>query len=47
MRYTGKWVFHSIGIVNDSDEMVYLSAEEYLHRCRMSMNRTKKQSQMR
>jgi len=30
MRYVGKWVFHSIGTVNDSDEMVYLSAEEYL-----------------
>ena len=30
MRYVGKWVFHSIGMVNDSDEMVYLSAEEYL-----------------
>ena len=29
MRYTGKWVFHSIGVVNDSAEMVYLSAEEY------------------
>ena len=30
MRYIGKWVFHSIGMVNDSDEMVFLSAEEYL-----------------
>ncbi len=30
MRYAGKWVFHSIGVVNDSDEMVYLGAEEYL-----------------
>ena len=30
MRYVGKWVFHSIGMVNDSDEMVYLRAEEYL-----------------
>ncbi|MBQ3064776.1 MAG: hypothetical protein IJC98_00915 [Clostridia bacterium] len=30
MRYTGKWVFHSIGMMNDSDEMVYLNAEEYL-----------------
>ena len=30
MRYVGKWVFHSIGMMNDSDEMVYLSAEEYL-----------------
>ncbi len=31
MDYTGKWVFHSIGTVNDSDELVYLSAEEYLN----------------
>lgn len=30
MSYIGKWVFHSIGMVNDSDEMVFLSAEEYL-----------------
>ncbi len=30
MSYVGKWVFHSIGTVTDSDEMVYLSAEEYL-----------------
>ena len=30
MRYVGKWVFHSIGIVADSDKMVYLSAEDYL-----------------
>ena len=30
MSYVGKWVFHSMGVFNDSDEMVYLSAEEYL-----------------
>ena len=30
MRYVGKWVFHSIGTVADSDEMVYLGAEDYL-----------------
>lgn len=30
MSYVGKWVFHSIGMINDSDEMVYLGAEEYL-----------------
>lgn len=30
MRYVGKWVFHSIGAVTDSDEMVYLDAEDYL-----------------
>ncbi len=30
MSYVGKWVFHSIGIITDSDEMVYLSAEDYL-----------------
>ena len=30
MRYVGKWVFHSIGIVADSDKMVYLSAEDNL-----------------
>jgi len=30
MSYVGKWVFHSIGMINDSDEMVYLCAQEYL-----------------
>ena len=30
MSYVGKWVFHSIGMVNDSEEVVFLSAEEYL-----------------
>ena len=30
MSYVGKWVFHSIGMLNDSDEVVFLSAEEYL-----------------
>lgn len=30
MSYVGKWMFHSIGMVNDSDEVVFLSAEEYL-----------------
>ena len=30
MRYAGKWVFHSIGTLHNSDEMVYLGAEDYL-----------------
>ena len=30
MSYVGKGVFHSIGMVNDSDEVVFLSAEEYM-----------------
>jgi len=30
MSYVGKWIFHSIGMVNDSDEMEFLSAEEYM-----------------
>ena len=30
MSYVGKWVFHSIGVVADSNEMVYLDAEDYL-----------------
>lgn len=30
MSYIGKWVFHSIGTISDSDEMVYLNAEDYL-----------------
>ena len=31
MSYVGKWVFHSVGMMNENDEMVYLSAEEYLN----------------
>ena len=30
MDHIGTWVFHSIATMNDNDEMVYLSAEEYL-----------------
>lgn len=30
MDYVGKWSFHSIGVVNEDDKMVYMSAEEYL-----------------
>ena len=30
MSYVGKWSFHSIGTINDSDEFIYLSAQEYL-----------------
>ena len=30
MSYIGMWKFHSIGIINDADEMVYLNGEEYL-----------------
>lgn len=31
MSYVGKWVFHSIGAMNENDEMVYMDAEEYLN----------------
>lgn len=31
MRYTGKWVFHSMGALNENDEMVYMGAEEYIN----------------
>ena len=31
MSYVGKWVFHSIGTINENDEMVYMNAEEYLN----------------
>ena len=30
MSYVGRWVFHSIGAVNENDEMVFMNAEEYL-----------------
>ena len=30
MDHIGTWAFHSIATMNDNDEMVYLSAEEYL-----------------
>jgi len=31
MRYIGKWSFHSIGMITESDEMVYFGAEDYLN----------------
>ena len=31
MSYVGKWVFLSIGTINENDEMVYMNAEEYLN----------------
>ena len=30
MDFIGKWIFHSISVFNDSDELVCLTAEEYL-----------------
>lgn len=30
MSYIGRWKFHSIGVVNDADEMEYLDAQAYL-----------------
>ncbi len=30
MNYVGKWTFHSIGVMNENNEMVYMGAEEYL-----------------
>ena len=31
MTYTGLWRFHSIATTNDRDELVFLTAEEYLN----------------
>ncbi len=31
MGYVGRWIFHSIGMMNENDEMVYMNAEEYLN----------------
>lgn len=31
MSYVGKWAFHSIGMMNDDCEIVFLNAEEYLN----------------
>lgn len=31
MSYVGKWVFHSAGVMNENDELVYMSAEDYLN----------------
>ncbi len=30
MSYVGRWVFHSIGGINENDELIYMNAEEYL-----------------
>ena len=31
MSFIGKWVFHSIATMDESDKFIYLSAEEYLN----------------
>ena len=31
MNHIGIWKFHSIGVVNDEDKLVYLNAEEYIN----------------
>lgn len=31
MSYSGNWIFHSIASVNENDEMVFLTAEEFLN----------------
>lgn len=31
MNYIGKWRFHSIGVINESGNLTYLNAEEYLN----------------
>ena len=31
MSYSGNWIFHSIASVNENDEMVFLSADEFLN----------------
>lgn len=30
MNYIGKWRFHSIGVIDESDSLTYMNAEEYL-----------------
>lgn len=30
MSYVGKWSFHSVGVVNENDEMVFMNAKEFL-----------------
>lgn len=31
MNFTGRWIFHSIGAMNENDEIVYMNAEEYIN----------------
>lgn len=30
MSYVGIWKFHSVGVISDEDEMVFLGAQEYI-----------------
>ena len=30
MNYIGRWVFHSIGTINENDEWIFMNGEEYL-----------------
>ncbi len=44
MDFIGKWKFHSIGVFNDNDELVYLTAEEYLDSPMLYIDETDKEA---
>lgn len=31
MNYIGKWIFHSIGVIDESGKLTYMNKEEYLN----------------
>lgn len=42
MDFIGKWKFHSIGVFNDNDELVYLTADDYLNSPMLYIDETDK-----
>ncbi|MBQ9985494.1 MAG: hypothetical protein IJP38_04240 [Oscillospiraceae bacterium] len=40
MKYTGKWIFHSVGAMSENGELTYMTAEEYLNSPMMYIDET-------
>ena len=40
MKYTGKWIFHSVGVMGENGELTYMSADEYINSPMMYIDET-------
>ena len=40
MKYTGKWIFHSVGVMGENGELTYMSVDEYINSPMMYIDET-------
>lgn len=40
MKYTGRWIFHSVGVMGENGELTYMSADEYINSPMMYIDET-------